>query len=49
MRKQELLLGSNHREHIEAFKEGGAPRNVLSVDGRFLVDKLKKATESRRS
>jgi hypothetical protein len=43
-----FYLDSQHGEHIEAFKKGGSPRNVLSVDGRSLLDKLKKAIDSGR-
>jgi hypothetical protein len=34
-----------HKDHIEIFKGGikGAPRNILSVDGRELPEKLAKA------
>lgn len=40
-----------HGDHIEAFKDNfeGSPRNVLSVDGRSLSDKLKKAIQDGRT
>lgn|GEM_PF-5517544 len=44
-----FYLDIYHGEHIEVFKRSGSPRNVLSVDGRSLVDKLRKAIDSGRS
>jgi hypothetical protein len=40
-----LYLDGLHKDHIEIFKGGikGAPRNILSVDGRELPEKLAKA------
>ena len=46
-----FYLDSYHGDHIEAFRGNreGTPRNVLSVDGRSLLDKLKKAIQDGRT
>ncbi len=46
-----FYLDTYHGDHIEAFKDNfeGSPRNVLSVDGRSLPDKLKKAIQDGRT
>lgn len=46
-----FYLDSYHGDHIEAFKGNreGTPRNVLSVDGRSLLEKLAKAIEDGRT
>lgn len=46
-----LYLDSFHGDHIEVFNagpKGSAPRQVISVDGRILVEKLNKAKADKR-